>query len=99
MCVCGLCVLSSLLLLSSIFFFFSSSFLTVFTIGPVAKRGSVQARTSGPVSPALCPRGGIYLPRVSLKGHTIKCKQLMAHHYLEDRVSVASPPGNSLRRY
>lgn len=81
------------------FFFFSSSFLTVFTIGPVAKRGSVQARTSGPVSPALCPRGGIYLPRVSLKGHTIKCKQLMAHHYLEDRVSVASPPGNSLRRY
>lgn len=50
------------------------------------------------VTSSICPRGWIYLPRVSLKGHTIKYKQSSEHAYLEDREgeNAACPPGNSL---
>lgn len=47
------------------------------------------------VTSSICPRGWIYRPRFSLKGHTIKCKQSSAHYYVLDRESVAWPLGNS----
>lgn len=47
------------------------------------------------VTSSMCPQGWIYLPHVSSKGHTIKWKLSLDHHYLEDSESASCPPGDS----
>lgn len=70
--VCGLRALSSVFLLGSIFLLFFSPW-------------SCPGQDEWPaVTSSVFPQGWIHLPHVSLKGHTINCKQSLARRYLED---------------